>query len=277
MQAKSKERKRQKVAEQAWQEEKAWLEAKRVEREWTEAERAVHEAKEERCKAKEEREAKQKCKAEAGKGDKASASSSEASKVKKVVMDPGCTHCAQAQVVCKFLMDGNKKCIACVRCNQSKGKCQWPRDGKDAKAGPKVAGKVNKGKKWKVNEENAEARPSKQKQVKMSMKLTEVLDLNEPEASGRLIANNLASLFKLHETTIENSGQIANTLKSILDESYGFRVVVTPSDLGSSNLNLDELHEEVEWLQAKEGGAKGEDENMAEACYVTRPKQQGLL
>ncbi|KIO15008.1 hypothetical protein M404DRAFT_17858 [Pisolithus tinctorius Marx 270] len=205
-----------------------------------------------------------------------------------------CTHCAWAQVVCEFLMDSNKKWVACVWCNQSKGKCQWPRDRKDAKAGLKVTGKVNKGKKWKVNKENTEAGPSKQKWAKTSVRLVEILDLNEPkagrsglkeasvarysalesklkqliEATG-LIANNLASLFKLHETAVENLGlgQITNTLESKLDKSYGFRVAVTPSDLGSSKLNSDELHEEAEWLQAEgeEEEAEGEDENMAKA------------
>ncbi|KIO02024.1 hypothetical protein M404DRAFT_28260 [Pisolithus tinctorius Marx 270] len=214
MRAKAKERKQCKVAEQAWQEEQAWLEAKKS-----------GEGEEGRCKAKEEREAERKHMAEASAG----ATSSEAGgEVKKVVMDPGCTCCAQAKTVCKFLIDGNKKLVACIRCNQSKGKCQWPGDGKDTKASPK-AGKVNEGKKQQAEKENAEARPSKQKQVKTSMRPIKVLDLSEPEAGGSrsreasaeyylgleeelkhlidtvgLIANNLASLFELHEASVEN-------------------------------------------------------------------------
>ncbi|KIO00539.1 hypothetical protein M404DRAFT_29463 [Pisolithus tinctorius Marx 270] len=305
MRTKAKERKRCKAAEHAWWEEQAWLEAKRVERERIEAKRAEREKaermaweaeeqrvceEEEKCKAEEEREAEQRRKAEAGKGDEARAGGSEAGEVKKVVMDPSCTHCAWAQVVCEFLVDGNKKWVACVCCNQSKGKCRWPGDRKDAEAGPKAV----KGKKRKVNEENAKARPSNQKWARTSARLTEVLDLDEPEASGSgqreagaerysglenkleqlieaagLIANNLASLFELHETTVENSGHIANTLESILDESYGFGMAVSPSDSGSSELDSDELHEEAEWLKAhskdEEEESEGEDESMAEA------------
>ncbi|KIO13142.1 hypothetical protein M404DRAFT_18633 [Pisolithus tinctorius Marx 270] len=239
MRAKVKERKRHKVAEQAWWEEQAWLEAKRVEREQAKAKRAAwerakakraeREAKEKKVHEEEERwEAKCKCK-----GDEASAggASGEArGEVKRVVMDPGCTCCAWAKVVCKFLVDGNKKRVACMRCNQSKGKCWWPGDGKDTKASPK-AGRADKGKKQKADEENAEAGPSTQKWARMSARLTEVLDLDEPEASRSrmkeagmarylglenklkqlieatgLIANNLASLFELHETAIKNSG-----------------------------------------------------------------------
>ncbi|KIO02904.1 hypothetical protein M404DRAFT_27519 [Pisolithus tinctorius Marx 270] len=272
MKAKSKERKRQ----------------KRAEREKAEAERAVWEAEEKRAHKEEERwEAECKCKAKARKGSEAGG------EVKKVVMHPSCTCCAQAKVICEFLMDGNKKWVACVCCNQLKGKCQWPRDGKDAEAGPKAIGKVNKGKKWKVDEENAEAGSSNQKQVRMSMRPIEVLDLNEPKAgrsrvkeasmarylgsedklkqlieAAGLIANNLASLFELHETTVKNSGHIADALELLLDESYSFGMVVSPSDLGSSELDSDELHEEADWLKNhskdKEEEAEGEDEGMAE-------------
>ncbi|KIO08657.1 hypothetical protein M404DRAFT_22506 [Pisolithus tinctorius Marx 270] len=128
------------------EEEQAWLEAKKAEREKAkaeraervraEAERAPWEATEIRVHKEEERqEAEHKCQAEARKGSeaRAGASSSEAGdEVKKVVMNP--------------------------RLKSSlKGKCCWPRDGKDAEASLKVAGKVDKGKKQKVNEENAEA------------------------------------------------------------------------------------------------------------------------
>ncbi|KIO10891.1 hypothetical protein M404DRAFT_21087 [Pisolithus tinctorius Marx 270] len=292
MKAKLKERKIQKAAEQAWWEEQAWLEAERVEREKAEAEKAererakamrvVWEAEGRRAHEEEEKcKAEHKCKAEAGKGSEAGASGGDAvGEAKRVVMDHSCTCCSWAKAVCEFLMDDNKKWVACMHCNQSKGKCRWPRDGKDVKAGLKAKGKVNKGKKWKVDEENAEAGPSRQKQVKMSMKLTKVLDLDEPKA-GRsglkeagmdrylgledklehlidimgLIANNLAGLFELQEAA------------SILNESYGFRVAVTPSDLGSSKLDAEELHKEVEWLQSKgvEEEAKGGDEPMAKA------------
>ncbi|KIO00524.1 hypothetical protein M404DRAFT_29442 [Pisolithus tinctorius Marx 270] len=275
MRVKAKERKRQKVAEQAWQEEQAWLEAKRAEREKAEAKRAAWEAKEERackeeekCRAEEEKEAKQKCKAKAGAGG------SETGEVKKVVMDPGCTCCAWAKT--------------------SKGKCCWPRDGKDTEASPKAIGRSDKGKKRKINKENAEAGPSKQKQVKMSARLTKVLNLDEPKASRSgqreasterysgledklehlidvtgLIANNLASLFELHETVVKNLGWIANALESLLDKSYGYGMSVTPPDSDSSEFNSDELHKEAKWLKThskdKEEESRGEDETMAEA------------
>ncbi|KIO03821.1 hypothetical protein M404DRAFT_26793 [Pisolithus tinctorius Marx 270] len=296
MKAKSKERKRQKAAEQAWCEEQAWLEAERVAREQAEAKRIAWEAEEQRAceeeerhRAEEEEEAKCKHKAKAGKSSEARAGGNETgSEVKKVVMDPGCTRCARAQTVCEFVVDGNKKRVACVRCNQSKGKCCWPGDGKDTEAGPKAV----KGKKRKVNEENAKAGPSNQKQAKTSMRLTEILDLDKSEAGGSrlreasadkysglegkleqlieaagLIANNLASLFELHETTVENSGCIADALESILDESYSFRMAVSPSDSGSSELDSEELHEEAEWLRThgedEEEETEGEDEAMA--------------
>ncbi|KIN92808.1 hypothetical protein M404DRAFT_36706 [Pisolithus tinctorius Marx 270] len=294
MKAKSKERKRRKAAEQARREEQARLEAERVAREQAEAERIAREAEEqrareeeERCRAEEEKEAERKRKAEADKGDEAGG------EVKKVVMDPGCTRCARANTVCEFVVDGNKKRVACVRCNLSKGKCRWPGDGKDAEAGPK-AGRTDKGKKRKAEEENAEAGPSNQKQARTSARPTEVLDLDEPEAGGSvtkeagaarysgledklerlieaagLIANNLASLFELHETAVENSGRIADALESILDESYGFGMAVSPSDSGSSELDSDELREEAEWLKAhgedEEEESEGEDKSMAEA------------
>ncbi|KIO07376.1 hypothetical protein M404DRAFT_23858 [Pisolithus tinctorius Marx 270] len=298
MKAKAKERKRRKAAEQAWQEEQAQLEAKRAERERIEAERAEkekaeaekaeREAKEKRvCEEEEKREAECKRKAEAGKSDEAGG------EVKKVVMDPGCTRCAWAQVICEFVVDGNKKHMACVRCNLSKGKCRWPRDGKDAKAGPK-AGRTDKGKKRKADEENTKAGPSTQKRARTSARPTEVLDLNELEAGGSgvkeasatrysgledklehlidaagLIANNLASLFELHETAVKNSDHIADALESILDESYGFGMAVSPSGSGSSELDSDELREEAEWLKNhskdKEEESEGEDESMAEA------------
>ncbi|KIN94334.1 hypothetical protein M404DRAFT_35152 [Pisolithus tinctorius Marx 270] len=289
MKAKLKERKRHK-----WAREQA--EAKRAERERAKAKRAEREAKERKVHEEEERwEAKHKHKAEAGKGDEASAggASGEArGEVKKVVMDPSCTHCTQAQVICKFLVDSNKKQVACVQCNQSKGKCHWPGDGKDTKAIPKARG-VAKGQKRKADKENAKAGPSKQKQAKTNVRLTEVLDLDKPEASGsrlretsvdrypgledkpkhlidavRLIANNLASLFKLHETAVKNSGWIANALESLLNESYGYGMSVTPPDLDSSEFDSDELCKEAEWLKThgedKEEESRGEDETMAE-------------
>ncbi|KAI6144666.1 hypothetical protein BKA82DRAFT_4358453 [Pisolithus tinctorius] len=150
MKAKSKERKRRKAAEQARQEEQARLEAERVAREKAKAEKAEREAEEKKRRAEEEKEAERKCKAEADKGDEAGG------EVKKVVMDPGCTRCTRANTVCKFLVDGNKKRVACIRCNLSKGKCRWPGDGKDAEAGPKAALKADKGKKRKVDDETPE-------------------------------------------------------------------------------------------------------------------------
>ncbi|KIO05404.1 hypothetical protein M404DRAFT_25531 [Pisolithus tinctorius Marx 270] len=280
MKAKAKERKRRKAAEQAWREEQARLEAERAAREKAEAERIAQEAKEqrvreeeERRRAEEEKEAERKCKAKANKGDEARG------EVKKVVMDPSCTHCAQAQTVCEFIVDGNKKRVACVRCNLSKGKCRWPGDGKDAEAGPKI--KADKGKKRKADEETPEPGLSQKKRVKMSARPIEVLDLDETEAGAArysglegklerlikaagLIANNLASLFELHETAVENSGCIADAL-----ESYGYRMAVSPLDLGSSELDSDELREEAKWLKAHgedgEEETEGEDEAMAEA------------
>ncbi|KIO03852.1 hypothetical protein M404DRAFT_26827 [Pisolithus tinctorius Marx 270] len=298
MKAKAKERKRRKAAEQARWEEQARLEAERAAREKAEAKRIAREAEEqrvreeeERRRAEEEKEAERKRKAEPGKSSEAGAGGNETgSEVKKVVMDPGCTRCARAHIVCKFAMDGNKKRVACVRCNQSKGKCRWPGDGKDAEAGPKAV----KGKKRKVDEENAEAGPSNQKRAKTSTRPTEILDLDKSEAGGSrpreagadkysgledklerlieamgLIANNLASLFELHETAVENSGRIADALELILDESYGFGMAVSPSDSGSSELDSDELCKEAEWLknhgEDEEEESEGEDESMAEA------------
>ncbi|KIN94582.1 hypothetical protein M404DRAFT_34924 [Pisolithus tinctorius Marx 270] len=304
MRAKAKERKQCKVAEQAQREEQARLEAERAERERVEAERAERErAEAERaereaeekkvCKEEERWEAEHKHKAKASKGDEASASGEAGGEVKQVVMDPGCTHCTQAQVICEFVVDGNKKCMACVHCNLSKGKCCWPGDGKDPEASPKAVGRLDKGKKRKINKENAKARPSKQKWAKTSARPTEVLDLDEPKASrsrqreasaerylgledklehlidvAGLIANNLASLFELHKTAVKNSGCITDTLELLLDESYGFGMAVSPSDSGSSELDSDELHKEADWLknhsEDEEGEAKGEDEDMAE-------------
>ncbi|KIN96869.1 hypothetical protein M404DRAFT_32831 [Pisolithus tinctorius Marx 270] len=290
MKAKAKERKRRKAAEQARREEQARLEAERAERERVEAERAAREAEEKRAReeeekrrAEEEKEAERKRKAEADKGDEAGG------EVKKVVMDPGCTRCARAQTVCEFVVDGNKKRVACVRCNLSKGKCRWPGDGKDAEAGPKI--KADKGKKRKADEETPEPGPSQKKRAKS--KAVEVLEIDEPEAGGSglreagaerysglenklerlieaagLIANNLASLFELHETAVENSGRIADALESLLDESYGFGMAVSPSDSGSSELDSEELREEAEWLRThgedEEEETEGEDEAMAE-------------
>ncbi|KIO07421.1 hypothetical protein M404DRAFT_23936 [Pisolithus tinctorius Marx 270] len=305
MKAKSKERKRQKAAEQAQQEEQAQLEAKRVEREWIEAERAerekakaekaVWEAEERRVHEEEERqEAECKRKAKASKSDEAcagGASGEPRGEVKRVVMDPGCTHCTQAQVVCEFLVDSNKKRVACMCCNQSKGKCQWLGDGKDAEASPKAATKADKGKKRKADEESPEPRPSQKKWAKS--KLTEVLEIDEPKAGGSgerkagaggflgledklkrlidivgLIANNLAGLFEAHETMAENSSRIADALEAMLDESYSFGMAVSPSDSGSSELDSDKLREEAEWLKAhgkdEEEESKVEDESMAE-------------
>ncbi|KIO13202.1 hypothetical protein M404DRAFT_18692 [Pisolithus tinctorius Marx 270] len=283
MKVKAKERKRRKAAEQAWQEEQARLEAERVAREQAEAKRIVWEAEEQRAheeeekhRAEEEKEAKWKCKAEANKGDEAGG------EVRKVVMDPRCTCCSQAKVACEFLVDGNKKRVACVRCNLSKGKCQWLGDRKDAEAGPKV----------KADKETPEPGLSQKKRAKS--RPTEVLEIDKPEAGGSrvrkasaggpsgleekleqlidvagLIANNLAGLFELHETVAENSGHIADVLESLLDESYSFGMAVSPLDSGSSELNSNELHEEADWLRThgedKEEEAGGEDEPMAEA------------
>ncbi|KIN93896.1 hypothetical protein M404DRAFT_23863 [Pisolithus tinctorius Marx 270] len=247
------------------QEEQAWLEAKRVEgerakakkaeRERAEAEKAAQEAKEKR--------------AEAGAG----ATSGEAGgEVKRVVMDPGCTCCSWAKVICEFLMDSNKKWVACVCCNQSKGKCQWPRDGKDAEADPKATSKVNKGKKRKADDKTPEPRPSQKKQAKS--KLTKVLEIDKPKASGSGARKAIAGGFlgledkleQLIDAVVKNSGWITDVLEAIIDESYSFGVVVTPLDSGLSELNSDELHKEAEWLQAKgeEEEAEGEDEPMAE-------------
>ncbi|KIN96357.1 hypothetical protein M404DRAFT_33330 [Pisolithus tinctorius Marx 270] len=281
-------------------EEQVWLEAERVAREQAEAERAEQERveaeriaqeaeekrackEEEKCKAEEEKEAERKCKAKTGKSSEARG------EVKRVVMDPGCTRCTWANTICEFLVDGNKKWVACIQCNQSKGKCRWPGDGKDAEAGSKA--KANKGKKWKADEEMPEPGPSQKKRAKS--KVVEVLEIDEPEAGGSglreasaerysglenklkrlieamgLIANNLASLFELHETAVENSGCIANTLESLLDKSYGYGMAVSPLDLGSSELDSNELHKEAEWLRThskdNEEETKGEDEAMAE-------------
>ncbi|KIO10974.1 hypothetical protein M404DRAFT_21189 [Pisolithus tinctorius Marx 270] len=269
MKVKAKERKRQKAAEQARREEQAQLEAERAEREKAEAERAAQEVEERRAREEEERwEAECRRKAEASKGDETGG------EVKKVVMDPSCTRCARAHIVCEFVVDGNKKRVACVRCNQSKGKCRWPGDGKDAEAGPKAV----KGKKRKVDEENAKARPSSQKRAKTSTRPTEILDLNESEA-GRsrpreagadkyLGLEGKLDLFELHETAVENLGCIANALESILDESYSFGMAVSPLDSCSSELDSEELREEAEWLRThgedKEEETEGEDEAMAE-------------
>ncbi|KIO08127.1 hypothetical protein M404DRAFT_23400 [Pisolithus tinctorius Marx 270] len=160
-------------------------------------------------------------------------------------MDPGCTHCTWAKVICKFLVDGNKKRVTCVCCNLSKGKCWWPRDGKDAEAGPKAVGKVNKGKKRKADEEAPEAGPSKKKQAKS--KSVKVLDIDKPEASGSRVRE-----------------AIAGGSQALLDELYGFGMAVSPSDSGSSEFDLNELCKEAEWLKThgedEEEETKGEDE-----------------
>ncbi|KIO05556.1 hypothetical protein M404DRAFT_25271 [Pisolithus tinctorius Marx 270] len=306
MKAKLKERKRHKAAEQAQQEEQAWLEAKRVAREQAKAERAerekakakkaVQEVEERRvCEEEERWEAECKCKAEASKSDEAGtggASGEARGEVKRVVMDPSCTHCTQAQVTCKFLVDSNKKQVVCVCCNLSKGKCQWPGDGKDAKASPK-ARRVDKGKKQKANKETPEPGPSKKKSKAVAKPLEE-LDIDEDEAGGsrlrgpsvtvfsgledklkhlidvmELIANNLVGLFEAHETMAENSGRITDALEAMLNESYSFRMAMSPLDLGSSELNSNELHKEADWLKAhseeEEEESGREDETMAEA------------
>ncbi|KIN96842.1 hypothetical protein M404DRAFT_32892 [Pisolithus tinctorius Marx 270] len=254
MRAKAKERKRRKVAEQAWHEEQVWLEAKRAAREQAEAERIAQEAEEQRaCEEEERHEAKCKHKAEAEKGNEAGigAGSSEATgEIKRVVMDPGCTHCTRAKAVCEFLIDGNKK--------------------RDTEAGPKAATKVDRGKKWRPNEESPEPGPSKKKWVKS--KSVEVLDVNEPEAGGSgarkagMIANNLASLYDLHKTTVNNLGWITNALEVILNELYRYGMLVSLSASGSSELDSNELHEEAKWLEADAKGeeAEGEDKDMAE-------------
>ncbi|KIN95010.1 hypothetical protein M404DRAFT_34522 [Pisolithus tinctorius Marx 270] len=152
-------------------------------------------------------------------------------------------------------------------CNQSKGKCQWPGDGKDSKAGPKARGKVNKGKKQKADDESPEPRLSQKKWAKS--KPLEVLVLNEPEASGSGARVASTGLYNLHKTTVTSSGWITNALEAILDESYGYGMAVTPLYSGLSELNPKELHEEADWLQAEAEGeedkAKGEDKAMAEA------------
>ncbi|KIN94835.1 hypothetical protein M404DRAFT_34677 [Pisolithus tinctorius Marx 270] len=267
------------------QEEQARLEAERAAWERAEAERAEREAEEKKAREEEEKqEAERKRKAGAGKGDEAGTSGEARGEVKRVVMDPSCTRCTRAQVICEFVVDGNKKCVACMRCNQSKGKCQWPGDGKDAEAGPKI--KADKGKKQKADKETPEPRPSKKK-TKAVDKSLEVLDVDEGKTGGSgprepsvavflgledklerlidvagLIANNLAGLFEAHEAMAENSSRIADTLKAMLDESYGFGMAVSPSDLGSSELNSDELRKEAEWLKAH--GEDGEEETKGE-------------
>ncbi|KAI5995780.1 hypothetical protein F5J12DRAFT_896409 [Pisolithus orientalis] len=156
---------------------------------------------------------KHKHQAEAEKGDEAGAeagSSEAGGEVGKVVMDPGCTCCAWAKAVCKFLMDGNKKWVACIQCNLSKGKCWWPGDGKDVR----YSG--------------------------LEDKLKHLI-----KAMG-LITNNLASLFNVQENVVANSGWITNALETIIDKSYGYGLLATPSDLGLSELNANKLHEEVE-------------------------------
>ncbi|KIN95013.1 hypothetical protein M404DRAFT_34531 [Pisolithus tinctorius Marx 270] len=186
---------------------------------------------------------------------------------------PSCTHCTWAQVICEFLVDSNKKQV-------------------DAEASPK-AGRVNKGKKQKANEETPEPGPSKKKLTAIAKPL-EVLDVNEDEAGGSrlrgpsataflgledklehlidvtgLIANNLVGLFEAHETMAENSGRIANVLEVMLNKSYSFGMAVSPSDSGSSELDSDKLCEEADWLKAhsedKEEESGREDETMAEA------------
>ncbi|KIO04355.1 hypothetical protein M404DRAFT_26205 [Pisolithus tinctorius Marx 270] len=281
MKAKSKERKRQKAAEQA-----------QAEREKAEAEKAAWEAKETRvCKEEERWEAKRKHKAEASKSDEAGTggTSGEAGgEVKRVVMDPSCTCCTWAQVVCEFLIDSNKKRVACMHCNQSKGG-----DGKDAEATPKAAPKADKGKKRKADDKTPEPRPSKKK-AKAVDKPLGVLDINEGETSGSrprgpsaaafsgledklervnnvtgLIANNLVGLFKAHEAMAKNSGRITDVLEAMFDESYSFRMAVSPLDSGSSELDSHELREEADWLKAhgkdEEEESGGEDETMAKA------------
>ncbi|KIO00585.1 hypothetical protein M404DRAFT_29519 [Pisolithus tinctorius Marx 270] len=106
MRVKAKERKRRKAAEQARQEEQAWLEAERVAREQAEAERAVQERAEAKraereaeekkvCEEEEKWEAECKRKAVTGKGDEAGASGEAGGEVKWVVMEPSCTRCAR--------------------------------------------------------------------------------------------------------------------------------------------------------------------------------------
>ncbi|KIN98514.1 hypothetical protein M404DRAFT_31204 [Pisolithus tinctorius Marx 270] len=154
-----------------------------------------------------------------------------------------------------------------MRCNQSKGKCWWPGDGKDAEAGPKAGPKANKGKKRRADDEMPEPGLSQKKWAKS--KVVEVLEINEPEAGGSgLREAGAESLFKLHETVVKNSGHIADVLELLLDESYGFGMAVSPSDSGSSELDSEELCEEAEWLRThgedEEEETKGEDEAMAE-------------
>ncbi|KIO10106.1 hypothetical protein M404DRAFT_21781 [Pisolithus tinctorius Marx 270] len=118
--------------------------------EWEAKERRVHEEEE-------------KHKAKAGAGG------SEAGEVKKEVMDPGLSVSFSWMAIRSVLP-------ACDAINQKALKCQWPRDGKDAKASLKAIMKADKGKKQKANEENTEAGPSK-KWVTASVKLIKVLDL----------------------------------------------------------------------------------------------------
>ncbi|KIN96571.1 hypothetical protein M404DRAFT_33066 [Pisolithus tinctorius Marx 270] len=210
--------------EEAERVEREWIEAKRAEREKAKAEKAAQEAEERRVHEEEERwEAEHKCKAKAGKSDEAGTggTSGEAGgEVKRVVMDPSCTHCTWVQVVCKFHVDSNKKRVACMHCNQSKGKCQWLGDGKDAKATPKAAPKANKGKKRKANDEMPEPGPSKKK-VKAVDKLLEVLDVDEGKTSGsRLRGPGVAALLGLEdklEHLIDIAGLIANNLVGLFE------------------------------------------------------------
>ncbi|KAI6154735.1 hypothetical protein BKA82DRAFT_23341 [Pisolithus tinctorius] len=214
-------------------EEQAQLEAKRAAREKDKAERIVWEAEEQRAheeeerhRAEEEKEAEHKCKAEArASGNETS------SEVKKVVMDPGCTHCAWAHIVCKLVIDGNKKCVACMWCNQSKGKSQWPRDGKDAEAGPKV--KADEGKKQKADEEMPEPGLSQKKQAKS--KVVEVLEIDEPKAGGSRLreasTERYSGLENKLKQLIEAAGLIANNLASVISMTLGLSPspVQTPS------------------------------------------------
>ncbi|KAI6147272.1 hypothetical protein BKA82DRAFT_4355783 [Pisolithus tinctorius] len=161
--------------------------------------------------------------------------------VKKVVMDPSCTCCAQAKTVCKFVIDGNKKRVACVHCNLSKVKVL---DLDEAKAGGSRS--------WEAGAE---------RYLGLEEKLEQLIDI------VGLIANNLVGLFKAHEAVAENSGRIVDALEAMLDESYGFGMVVSPSDLGLSKLDSDKLCEEAEWLRThgkdEEEESEGEDESMA--------------
>ncbi|KAI6144185.1 hypothetical protein BKA82DRAFT_4358630 [Pisolithus tinctorius] len=215
---------------------RVWLEGKRAAREKAEAERAEWEAKE-------KREAEQRHKAKADDGDEARG------EVKKVVMDPGCTRCAR--------MATRRGWPACTATSQK-------------------AGRVDKGKKRKADEEMPEPGPSKKK-LKAVDKPLEVLDIDEDEAGRSRPRGPSATVFSGLEDKlkclINIMGLITNNLDCCGERDLPtlrvFGMAMFPSDLGSSELDSDELCEEADWLKAhgedKEEESSREDETMAEA------------